>query len=156
MSDTDTKAVLRKLLQDHVGESNAITQSQLAGATGVNPSTLRSELRRLREERHIPIANQREGYYVIGDREELQDYIGHINREIESKRQTIKHTLAAFEEFDRDDELDAEDGDGCERCGARIDGDPYKWFSVDLCQQCYQDKPPSSDDFDEWVLEGSA
>ena len=102
MSDNTTQ-VLRKLLTEHRGRSNAITQSQLAGALGMNPSTLRSELSRLREERGIPIGNQRDGYYVIDDREELQAFVGHINSEIESKKQTIEDTLAAFEDFDPDD-----------------------------------------------------
>jgi DNA-binding Lrp family transcriptional regulator len=100
MTDDTTKQVLRKLMQDHVGRENAITQSQLADALGINPSTLRSELRRLREERQIPIGNLRDGYYIIGDREELQEYVGHINSEIESKRRTIEHTVEAFAEFD--------------------------------------------------------
>jgi len=151
MTDDTTKAVLRKLLQDHVGESNAITQQQLADATGTNPSTLRSELRRLREERRIPIANQRQGYYVIGDRDELQAFIGHINEEIESKKRTIEHTLEAFEEFDGDDELPDDTEGGCERCGQPIKGDPFLWYSAELCRECYDAKPPSENEFREWV-----
>lgn len=99
---SDTKTVLRKLLQDHVGESNAVTQKQLSKATGVNTSTLRSEIRRLREERNIPIGNLRDGYYVIADKAELSNFIGHKNEEIQSKRKTIEDTLEAFEEFDAD------------------------------------------------------
>jgi DNA-binding transcriptional ArsR family regulator len=109
---TDTKAVLRKLLTDHVGQDNAITQSQLSEATGVTPSTLRSELRRLRQERNIPIANQRDGYYVIATDDELSDYVGHINSEIQSKRQTIEHTLEAFEAFDPEDAVVTPGDDG--------------------------------------------
>lgn len=157
MRDSDTKAVLRKLLQDHVGRQNAVTQSQLAAALNENPSTLRSELRRLREERGIPIGNMRDGYYVIADREELQEYVGHINSEIESKKRTIKHTLDAFEEFDRDGELGEDDDiETCERCGARIDGDPYEWFSVEICADCYDEKPGTKSRMTEWVNEVQA
>jgi DNA-binding Lrp family transcriptional regulator len=105
---SDTKQVLRKLLQDHVGRHNAVTQSQLAEALGLNTSTLRSELRRLREERNIPIGNLRDGYFVISSKSELQDYIGHINRDIKSRKNTIEDTLEAFEEFDREIEIDPE------------------------------------------------
>jgi len=148
---SDTKKVLRKLLSDHVGEANAITQQQLSDATGVNTSTLRSELRRLREERRIPIANQRDGYYVIQSKEELQDYIGHINQEIQSKKNTIEHTTEAFAEFDREEaQPDAENGD-CEKCAGTIKGDPWEWFSVELCKPCYDEKPPSEKQFKEWV-----
>lgn len=83
-----------------MGQHNAVTQKKLATAVGVNRSTLRSELRRLREERQIPIANQRDGYYIIQSKQELQDYIGHINQEIESKKKTIEHTIEAYEDFD--------------------------------------------------------
>jgi len=106
-----TKQVLKTLMQDHVGESNAVTQAQLAENTGLNTSTLRSELRRLREERQIPIANLRDGYFIIADREELSDFVGHINSEIESKRNTIEHTLKAFEEFDGDVTVEIDDSD---------------------------------------------
>jgi len=148
---TDTKAVLRKLLSDHVGESNAITQQQLSEATGVNTSTLRSELRRLREERRIPIANQRDGYYIIQSKEELQDYIGHINQEIQSKKNTIEHTTEAFAEFDREEaKPEPVDGD-CEKCGGTIKGDPWEWYSIELCRECYDERPQRETPFKEWV-----
>jgi len=148
---TDTKAVLRKLLSDHVGENNAVTQKQLSKATGVNPSTLRSELRRLREERQIPIANQRQGYYIIRDREELQDYVGHINEEIQSKRRTIEHTLDAFEDFDPGDVdvSDPTENDNpevveqtypCAECGEEIPRDDVMyWESRPLCRTHWEE-----------------
>jgi len=141
---SDTKSVLRKLLSDHVGEHNAITQSQLADATGINPSTLRSELRRLREERNIPIANQRQGYYVIADRAELEDYIGHINEEIASKKRTIEHTLEAYETFDADDvdinPRPQEPTTACEECGTEVpDDDVMLWKSRELCHDHWEE-----------------
>lgn len=129
---TDTQQVLKKLLQDHVGRHNAITQSQLSDALGMNPSTLRSELRRLREERNIPIANQRNGYYIIQGNGELQDFIGHINEEIASKKQTIEHTLEAFEEFDGDVNIEPEQEVreqtySCAKCGTDVPRSEGKW-----------------------------
>lgn len=144
MTDTDTKAVLRKLLSDHVGEHNAITQSQLADATGINPSTLRSELRRLREERNIPIANQRQGYYVIATEEEKRDYIAHINQEIESKKRTIEHTLEACDGFDPDDvdmhPRPQEPTTPCEECGTEVpEADVMLWKSRELCHEHWEE-----------------
>ena len=156
MSDTDTKAVLRKLLQDHVGRENGITQGKLATALDLPPSTVRSEIRRLREERGIPIGNLRDGYFVIGDREELGAYIGHINNEIESKKRTIRHTKEAFYEFDDDAEPDDADVTACERCGDHIYGKVRKWFSTVLCEDCYNDAPGTKPDFQKYVAEGSA
>jgi len=145
--ESRTQAVLRTLLADHVGEHNAVTQAQLAEATGVNPSTLRSELRRLREQRGIPIGNQRDGYYVISDKEELQQFVGHLNSEIESKKRTIEHTLEAFEQFDREALTDggveaAVPTYECNECGAATERDDAKYpkaLDADgpLCQRCY-------------------
>lgn len=149
--DTDTKAVLRKLLSDHVGEKNGITQNQLSEATGINTSTLRSILRRLREERNIPIGNIRNGYYIIEDREELQEFIAHKNREIESNRQTIEDTLTAFEDFDADD-VDVSDPTEdenpevieqtypCAECGEEIPRDDVMyWESDPLCRAHWEE-----------------
>jgi len=101
----------------------------------MNTSTLRSELRRLREERNIPIGNLRDGYFLIQDKEELQDYIGHINSEIESKKNTIEHTLEAFESFDG--EISADSGDSepevqeqtytCVKCGNTMPRQETRW-----------------------------
>jgi formylmethanofuran dehydrogenase subunit E len=97
---SETKTILRTLLSDHQGEHNSITQAQLSEATGINTSTLRSEISRLREERNIPIANKRNGYYIINSKAELEDFVAHKNQEIESKRKTIEDTLEAFNSFD--------------------------------------------------------
>ena len=143
---SDSKVVLRRLLSDHVGQHNAITQSQLADALDMNPSTLRSELRRLREERGIPIGNLRDGYFVIQDQEELQEYIGHINSEIESKRNTIEHTLEAWDGFDTDS-IDVEPGQDtqeptveCHNCGTEIvksDKQYAEGYDEPCCPSCY-------------------
>jgi len=140
---SDTKKVLRTLLQDHVGQSNAVTQAQLAEATDLNPSTLRSELRRLREERNIPIANLRDGYFVVSDKTELQEYIGHINEEIQSKKNTIEHTLEAWQEFDQDNiDVDpepevVENTYECRKCDREMARDRTRWPK----QGAYENKP---------------
>jgi formylmethanofuran dehydrogenase subunit E len=148
---SDSKAVLRKLMQDHVGESNAITQAQLADALGMNKSTLRSELRRLREERQIPIANMRNGYYLIRNKEELQEFIGHVNGEIESRRQTIKHTTEAFAEFDHENMTIPEEPEqepveptyDCAKCEEEVVKSKAKWpksgpyEDQTVCHSCY-------------------
>lgn len=150
---SQAKKVLRKLLQDHVGSNHAITQSELANATGLNPSTLRSELRRLREERNIPIANLRNGYFVISDKEELSDFVGHINKEIQSKRNTIEHTTEAYAEFDKEEiEIDPEPETNeqtyscsVEGCSTSMTRERTMWpkdgqyADQTVCKNCYGD-----------------
>jgi len=143
MSDTDTKAVLRKLLTDHVGKENAITQSQLKDALDMRESTLRSEISRIREEREIPLANLRDGYYVVADREELQEYVAHINGIIDSKRKTIADTKEAFETFDSDDvditPRPQEPTEACDECGTEIPEDEVMlWKSRPLCREHWE------------------
>ena len=152
--DETTQAVLRTLLEDHVGRENAVTQQQLAEATGVNPSTLRSELRRLRDERELPIGNLRDGYFVIASEKEKRKFIGHINSEIESKKRTIEATAEAFEAFDPDDiEVPAPDDsddpqeptydcsrEGCDRDVPKADARWPKSGDYEdqvVCRQCY-------------------
>jgi len=142
MSD---KKILRTLLDDHKGRHNAVTQKQLADATNTNPSTLRSELRRLREERNIPIANLRDGYFVVNSNDELQEWIGHLNQEIESKRNTIEHTLEAWDEFDGtveenpDPEI-MEPTFECHNCNGDMTKSDRRYpedMDNPLCKQCF-------------------
>jgi hypothetical protein len=158
MTDNTTQNVLEHLVERHVGRENAVTQKKLAKSLDINESTLRSELRRLREQRDLPIGNLRDGYFVIGDREELSAFVGHINKEIESKRRTIEHTLAAFDNADFTQQTGGEssdtlvtDGPACEKCGGPIDGDPCYWYDRELCRDCYDAKPASSDEFERWI-----
>ena len=147
-----TREVLSKLLSDHVGRNNAITQSQLATALDMNPSTLRSELRRLREERNIPIGNLRDGYYIISSKEELREFIGHKNGEIQSKKRTIEHTLEAFEEFDGEVEPNPEpeiieQSYPCADCGADVlRSDVMYWESDPLCRTHWAERSGSEGD----------
>ena len=147
--ESNERRVLRKLVQDHKGRDNAVTQSYLADALGIPTSTVRSELRRLREERNIPIGNLRDGYFVIRNESELQDYVGHINSEIASKRKTIEHTLEAFDAFDG--EIEISDGGvesqtptyDCQKCGNAVERANAKWPKQGdyedqvLCRRCY-------------------
>jgi len=147
---TDNQDLLEHLIQEHTGRRNAVTQSKLAKSLDIPESTLRSELRRLREERNIPIGNMRDGYFVISDKEELQEFVGHINSEIQSKKNTIEHTLEAFEEFDGDlpdteDESDVQTpGYDCNKCDREdIPRDEVRWpkngdyEDQPVCKMCY-------------------
>jgi hypothetical protein len=80
----------------------------------------------------------------------FRDDIGELNRRI----QALKDARLAHEVDDSDTRPpDADEGD-CEKCGGEILGDPWEWFSHDLCRECYDRKPPSSDEFHEWIETG--
>jgi len=136
MTNDTTQKVLETLIEDHKGQGNGISANNLADAVNENTSTVRSEIRRLREQRNIPIGNLRNGYFLIVSEDGFRDYIGHINDEIQSKRDTIEHTKEAWESYDGDLEADSDDDDTpdvreptyeCAKCGKDVARDDARW-----------------------------
>jgi len=97
-----------------------------------------------------------QGYQVCvteADREELlnglRDRIGQLNYRVQQARDAnLAH------ECDGDDDETPDEGD-CAKCGGAIAGDPWEWCSYDLCRECYDNKPASSDRFEEWIEQGA-
>jgi len=95
-----------------------------------------------------------QGYRVCvteADREELlaglRERIGQLNYRVQQTRDAhLAH------ECDGDDgDADTPDAGDCAKCGGTIAGDPWEWYSYELCRDCYDNKPASSDQFEEWV-----
>jgi len=80
----------------------------------------------------------------------LRDHIGTLNRRV----QGLKDARLAHECDDDDDETP--DAGDCAKCGGAIAGAAWVWYSYDLCQECYDNKPASSDKFHEWIEQGAA
>jgi hypothetical protein len=160
MTDDTTQAVLEKLISDHVGSDNGISASKLADAVGENTSTVRSEIRRLREQRQIPIGNLRAGYFLIDSKDDLSAFVGHINSEIQSKRATLKHTHEAWETYDGDLETDSSDDTPevvkqtyeCAKCGTSVPRDSAKWPK----DGPYKEQVLCKRDYGDLVIEGQA
>jgi sugar lactone lactonase YvrE len=97
-----------------------------------------------------------QGYRVCvteADREELlaglRERIGQLNYRVQQTRDArLAH------ECNGDDDETPDEGD-CAKCGGAIAGDPWLWFSYELCQECYDNKPASSDRFHEWIEQGA-
>jgi len=156
-TDPDTLDVLKTILvDDHVGEDNAITSDALAAAVGersshdTNPA-VRDAVRDLLFDRGVPVASCNDGYYIPrnpddidAEVESIRDRIGELN-----KRKLAFEAAAEGWDFDARGP-DPDEGD-CEKCGGPIQGDPFLWFSVELCRECYDRKPPGEQRFKEWV-----
>jgi len=79
----------------------------------------------------------------------LRDHIGTLNRRV----QGLKDARLAHE-CDGGEPEPLDEGD-CAKCGGTIAGDAWEWYSYDLCRECYDNKPASSDRFHEWIEQGA-
>jgi len=170
--DPDTLDVLESVLRDnHVGEQNAVTSDELATALDesdrhdTNPS-IRDAVRQLVNDRQVPVCSSTQGYWIPEDAAGIDEEIDSIRDRIGALDERIINLRAARDEFDFDEVTVAGDGDddngtegpddegGCEKCGGWIPGDPWQGYRYDLWRDCYDDKPPSSDEFHEWIQSG--
>jgi len=151
VGDEQTQAVLKKLLADHVGHSNAVTENQLAEALDMNKSTLRSEIERLRDSQDIPIQNFRDGngYFLPCSEQEFRDQIARWNKKKQEVVRRIETHKEAWERWDESG-VDIPEGD-CAKCGGEIQGDPWLWYSEELCKECNAKAPALESDFQEWL-----
>jgi len=166
--DPDTLDVLESVLRDnHVGEQNAVTSDELATALDesdrhdTNPS-IRDAVRQLVNDRQVPVCSSTQGYWIPKDADGIDEEVESIRDRIGALNERIINLRAARDEFDFSEAV-VEDSDGengtegagdegdCEKCGGEILGDPWEWYSHDLCRDCYDNKPPSSDEFHEWI-----
>jgi len=144
-----------------------------------NPS-IRDAVRQLVNGRQVPVCSSTQGYWIPEDAGEIDEEIESIRDRIGALNERIINLRTARDEFDFDRATVAEDGDDdeqtettadsdtdteeatvpdgdegdCEKCGGQILGSPWKWYSHDLCRGCYDAKPPSSDEFHEWIESG--
>jgi transposase len=79
-----------------VGRDEGITARELAKTVPVSESTVRELAQELREEHRLPVAAGPNGYYHIGDPDELADELQRIEDVIQTKRETKQNLTAAF------------------------------------------------------------
>jgi hypothetical protein len=180
--DADTLDVLESVLRDsHVGQQNAITSDELAvaldesDAHDTNPS-IRDAVRQLVNDRQVPVCSSTRGYWIPENAGEIDEEIESIRDRIGALNERIINLRTARDEFDfagvevsgddgqaetaTDNDADTEetpapDDEGdCAKCGGRILGDPWMWYDYDLCRDCYDRKPPSTEEFHEWIESG--
>jgi len=124
-------------------------------------------------DRQVPVCSSTRGYWIPENAGEIDEEIESIRDRIGALNERIINLRAARDEFDfagaevsgdggqpetvtendaDTEETPAPDNEGgCAKCGGRILGDPWMWYDYDLCQECYDRKPPSSEAFHEWI-----
>jgi len=94
--DDDRKTVLNVLLADARGYDNRVSAKDLAARTTVSASTVRDIVTELRVEFGVPVASLGNGYFVIGDADELERVLQSYRDEIATKRERMAEITAAF------------------------------------------------------------
>jgi len=94
--DDDRKTVLNVLLADARGYDNRVSAKDLAARTTVSASTVRDIVTELRVEFGVPVASLGNGYFVIGDADELERVLQSYRDEIATKRERMTEITAAF------------------------------------------------------------
>ena len=156
-TDPDTLDVLETILvDDHVGENNAITSDALAAAVGEHSShdtnpAIRDAVRDLLFDRGVPVASCNTGYYIPADEGDIADEMESIRNRIGELNKRKLAFEAATEGWDFEAHTSTPDEGGCEKCDGPIQGDPYLWHSVELCRDCFDSRPPTERAFREWV-----
>lgn len=79
-----------------VDRQDGITARTLAEHVPVSESTVRDLVQELREEHRLPVAAGPNGYYHIGDPDDLAEELQRIDDVIQTKRETKENLTAAF------------------------------------------------------------
>ena len=100
---SSTKETIREIIVKHQGRENAIFASQIAEEAGIDEgdtySQTRKYLKQLLKE-GIPLAsNPGRGYWVIENQEELDNYIGSLERRARQTDNRKLYVLDAAEEW---------------------------------------------------------
>lgn len=93
-----SRARVRAALERNaVGQTNAMSGSELAALTPLKATTVRDIIAELRDDpKGPPIANCSDGYYVIADVSELQAWVEDVNDEIQTKENRKQANVKSF------------------------------------------------------------
>jgi hypothetical protein len=112
MSNGEARERVKALLLEHRGKDNPITSREINEEVDVDnigsfPST-RALIRDLVMEDRIPVAGSSQGYYVIEDEEELEDYIENLESRVMNitERKFAVQRAAHESDFDYEEDSD--------------------------------------------------
>lgn len=91
------RVVHRALVAGHVGRANAVHGSDLARFVPVKETTVRDVIAELRDDpAGPPIGSCGDGYFVIADPTELDEWVEGVKSEIQTRRERIQANVRAF------------------------------------------------------------
>lgn len=148
------REVLEKLLEDHVGEENAVSHAQLSESLAVSKSTVADLVQEIRDDTDMPALGTNKGgnsgTYVISSKEELKDQLGIWNREKQRIKDRIENTLKSYDEWDGElPETEANDiieptyecaEPDCDREMPKDERRYPEGYDQPICKHCYGDK----------------
>lgn len=93
---------IRKIILEHKGKNNAITSGKIATALGIpdndTVATTRSLITKLIRE-GLPIGAHDNGYFLIENQEELNEYIRKLNDRIYGIYDRINRLISIYNEY---------------------------------------------------------
>lgn len=110
--DEDKLDQIREIILEREGKENAIFSSEIAEEVGIDEgdtySKTRKYLRHLLNEEGIPIAsNTGKGYWLIANQEELDNYVGSLERRargIDNRKVSVLDAADEWPDLDTTDE----------------------------------------------------
>ena len=113
VSDDEIKKEIREILLDHVGKENAIHAGAIADRVGVEDDDTHVRAREYITEllkEGMPLASSTaHGYWIIANQEELDNYIGSLERRarnIENRKLNVLDAAESWPDLDlTDDDL---------------------------------------------------
>jgi len=156
ITDEHMKAALEYLETNAVGWDNRVTSDEIDEVLQFNDShdtnpSVRKVIQQLRSDPwNVPVHGNGSGYCILGP-DELDDAEEHIRGQIGSLNELLIDLRQSHEAYEYGSDTTPEPPGECDKCDGAIDGDPYYWYSRELCYDCYQNKPATESDFKEWV-----
>lgn len=96
----ESRRLVRRVLEHHaVGRENATSGKALADQVPLEPTTVRDVIAELRDDPEgPPIGQCADGYYVISDAGELDEWVEGVREEIATKRDRLQANVKSFNE----------------------------------------------------------
>lgn len=94
----ESRAQVRSILAEHaVGREHATSGSDLAEHVPLKPTTVRDIIAELRDDpQGPPIGQCSQGYYIIDDRDELDEWVESVHEEIATKRERLQANVKSY------------------------------------------------------------
>ncbi|MBE0558971.1 MAG: hypothetical protein IH628_17220 [Proteobacteria bacterium] len=94
---------IKDILEKHRGKKNQISAGDIGTQIGINEDAthvqVRSLIRQTIEELQLPVAAGNRGYYLINNREELDEYLHGIDGRIKEMKTRKQLVWDAFESY---------------------------------------------------------
>ena len=94
---------IKEILEKHKGKNNQISSGEIAKKLNLKQEDTHVEPRKYILETikkyKIPIAGRSKGYYLLSNREELEEYLKSLDNRIEEVKKRKQKVITAFQQY---------------------------------------------------------